>query len=176
MVVQIFKNDDSQLVSNYRQISILPVLSKVKEKLAADQLIHHLNSSQLLHPMQHGFRAHHSTETATMVYFVERVKSSLDKGGVVEAIFLDLRKAFDTVNHNILSKFVQFNFSQNTSNWFKPYLINRSQCVRIQNTKSSFKELTTGVPQGSILGPLLFSLCMNDLTSVCQGRDPHVCR
>lgn len=75
-------------------------MSKVIEKLAADQLILHLNSSQLLHPMQHGFRAHHSTETAT-VYFVERVKSLMDRG-VVGAIFLDLRKAFDTVNHNIL--------------------------------------------------------------------------
>ena len=160
-----------QLVSNYRPISILPVMSKVIEKIAADQLILHLNSSQLLHPMQHGFRAHHSTETAT-VYLIERVKSLIDRGGVVGAIFLDLRKAFDTVNHNNLqSKCVQFNFSQYTSNWFKSYLTNRSQCVKIQNTRSSFKDLVTGVPQGSILGPILFSLSKNDLPSVCQGSE-----
>lgn len=116
VVIPIFKSDDPHSVSNYRPISSLPAMSKVIEKLVADQLILHLNSSQLLHPMQHGFRAHHSTETTT-VYFIERVKSLMDRG-VVGAIFF--------------FKIVQFNFSQYTSNWFKSYLTNQSQCVKIQ--------------------------------------------
>lgn len=114
------------IISNYRPISILPSISKVAEKWISEQIITHLNTSPFsLHPMQFGFRRHHSTDTANC-FFLENIKARLDKGGVVGAIYLDLKKAFDTVNHDILiAKLTKFNFSSNVITWIKSYLTER---------------------------------------------------
>ncbi len=104
------------------------------EKLVAEQISSYLSSSSFsLHPMQFGFRAKYSTETANC-FFIENIKTFLDKGGVVGAVFLDSKKAFDTVNHRILmSKLSCFNFSSHTLNWIESYLSDRFHCVRVQN-------------------------------------------
>lgn len=120
IVTPVFKSGNANEVTNYRPISLLPVVSKIAERCAADQLLAHLNNSPYrLHPMQFGFRANHSTYTATC-FLIECVKSKMDKGGVIGAVFLDLKKAFDTINHEILiSKLSLFNFSPDTVNWVK---------------------------------------------------------
>lgn len=158
IVTPIFKSGNRKDIKNYRPISILPAVSKVIEKIVAEQLIEHLDNGNMLHPMQFRFRPKHSTDTACC-YFLEVIKSSLEKGRVVGAVFLDLRKAFDTINHSVLlTKLWNFNLTANTSSWLQSYLADRYQCVRINDKTSSFRSCTTGVPQGSILGPLLFSL------------------
>ena len=127
VVVQIFKCGDPVSTSNYRPISILPTVSKVAEKIVAEQITCHLNNSYFtLHPMQFGFRANYSTETANC-FLIEKIKSLLDKGGIVGAVFLDVKKAFDTVNHRILmSKLASFNFCSDTLKWIESYLSNLS--------------------------------------------------
>lgn len=158
-VIPVYKNGDPFSLCNYWPISIIPTVSKVAEKLIAQQIITHLNTTPFtLHPMQFGFRARHSTETA-ICYFTENVKNMLDKGGVVGAVFLDLKKAFDTVNHKILlTKLSKFNFSSEAKQWLDSYLTYRSQSVRINDYISPSLPLKTGVPQGS-----------NDLPSVCDN-------
>ena len=152
IVVPVYKSGDTTDMNNYRPISILPIMSKISEKYVAEQLTEHLNSSPFkLHPMQFGFRANHSAETANC-FFVENIKTKLDKGGIVGAIFLDLKKAFDTVNHEILiHKMSYFNFSTSFTDWMRSYLSNRVQCVRVSGETSPPLRNELGVPQGSVL-------------------------
>lgn len=155
LISLIFKAGDRDQACNYRPISILPVFSKVFEKVVRNQLIDYLEYHHILHPKQFGFRRKSSTELATC-YLTDVFRKSLDKGNVVGAVFLDLHKAFDTVNHLVLlHKLKQLNFSQQTLSWFTSYSESRTQSVKINDTISEPKEYRIGIPQGSILGPIL---------------------
>lgn len=166
-ITPIFKAGCKMEVKNYRPVSILPVVSKVIEKAVTQQLTEHIEQSKLLNPSQYGFRRGYSTESAC-VHLTELLRRNIDRGGVVGAVFLDLKKAFDMICHQrLLNKLANFNFSTKSIEWIQSYLANRAQCVSINNAHSNFKTYPKGVPQGSVISPVLFSLYINDLPNVC---------
>ena len=162
-VLPIYKKDDETLFDNYRPISILPAISKLFERVVYNQLYEYFALNNLLYYSQHGFRKLHSTETAALE-FIDKILKHLDSGKLPIAVFIDLSKAFDTIDHKILLyKLQYYGVSGTALLWFKNYLSNRSQFVQINDTQSNLLNLTTGVPQGSILGPLLFIIYVNDI-------------
>lgn len=162
-VTPIHKSGDKSKAENYRPISVLSIVSKIVERSVHDQLYTYLMSNNILHPSQSGFRKHHST-TTTLLDVQDFILSNMDKGNVTAALFLDLKKAFDTINHWLLiDKLKKHGISGNELSWFISYLSGRTQAVKISNSLSQFSHINIGVPQGSILGPLLFIIYVNSL-------------
>ena len=155
-VIPVFKSGDSSLVTNYRPISILNSFSKIFEKIIANRLLKFLDKNNILFSEQFGFRQNHSTCSA-LISLNEFITSSLDNNEIPVGIFIDLSKAFDSLNHSILlSKLKHLGVRGLPLQLFQNYLSNRSQQVYYNNSLSSSLIITCGVPQGSVLGPLLF--------------------
>lgn len=170
-VVPIFKSGDKFLSGNYRPISLLPVLSKIFERVMYNRLVNFLNRKNFFYKFQYGFRENHDTKIA-IAELINNLQHNLDKGLVSVGIFIDLKKAFDTVNHKILlQKLYHYGVRGCAHEWFKSYLSNRKQFVKINNAESGLQDVTCGVPQGSIIGPLLFLIYVNDMVnSVMHGE------
>ena len=179
-VVPLHKSGSAADVNNYRPISILPVISKVLERAVHHQLMDYLERNKLLSDKQFGYRSKRSTELATAL-FVDSIRRSGDKGLLSGAVYLDLSKAFDTLDHSrLLEKMKSYGIIELALTWFTDYLFQRSQVVKLGQELSDPCPLTCGVPQGSILGPIMFLLFFNDFedclhhSSVVQFADDTV--
>ena len=166
------ENLDKELLKNYRPVSNLPFLSKVIEKIVAARLRTHLEVNKLWCKMQSAYRPFHSTKSA-LLCVQNDILSSLNNRKMVALVLLDLSAAFDTIDHEKLLHRLETRFGINGTalDWFRSYLSNRSQAVRINNSSSEKMYLNFGVPQGSVLGPVLFTLYVAPVADIAKNME-----
>ena len=161
------------MLDNYRPISILPVVSKLIEWILYNQLSNYLKKESILSEYQFGFRSCHST--TTLIDCSNEWYVNMDRGQYNLVVFLDIKKAFDTVNHDILLKKLEmYGLGDSALALLRNYLTDRTQICQLQGMLSEQRTITCGIPQGSILGPLPFTLYINDLPNCLKHTTPRM--
>ena len=169
-VVPLYKKKTKTNVENYRPISVLSIISKIFERIVFNQLNNLLTEHKLLYIFHSGFRSSYSTDTC-LIHLTDYITQECDNGNYTGMVLLDLQKAFDTVDHAILLKKLSgVGVTELSICWFRSYLTGRVQDTDVESTLSVAKGITCGVPQGSILGPLLFLLYINDMSAAVKCK------
>ena len=167
-VTPIYKKGDKQKITNYRPISVLPVISKIFETVIHEQLSEYFVTNNLFSPKQYGFKKNASTELAALE-LLDRLLIQLGSRKIPINFYIDLSKAFDSLRHDILlQKLSHYGITKKAKLLLESYLKNRKQFVQIGDVRSTMKQVLTGVPQGSIIGPLLFNIFINDIVKACD--------
>ena len=173
-VSPLFKQGKTSDLNNYPPISVISVIAKVFERIVYDQLYNFLSNEDIISTHQSGFRSLRSTVTA-LVEATDNWAFNIDRGNVNAVVFLDLKKAFDTVNHDILiSKMNLYGIQGIALHWFRSYLTNHTQRYLVNGSLSRIWSLKCGVPQGTVLGPLLFLIYINDLPNCLTSCQPRM--